>query len=365
MTTTIEFRPSRQVRDPQLVVDRVLATRPRGPQFGVLKPGASGALRSSPSMANPNRSTSRWGKVVLASGVAPTPRSSSPVVVATPQHQNGFAQSRSAHPASARGSATRPFNGRVANVPARRAATTEPNVVPFAPRTTPVTPIDAPDRSRQVSASASLVGRGLNPGRPEAPQSVSTGRATGLKMSGRSDGRTVGASSVASASSVGATEFRPRGSGTSSARSSRSLTSTLKTEGSAALAAHRYTESAPRRATPERSRESVRDAHLRVALAPRRVIKRSSVKAAMFFAVATLAISAATAAVVVQARLAEKQEILDGIRVDVSTAERTNDRLRVEVADLESPTRVLLAASEMGLQPVDAVFTSSDAAATR
>lgn len=56
-------------------------------------------------------------------------------------------------------------------------------------------------------------------------------------------------------------------------------------------------------------------------------------------------------AVALHAQLAQRQGHLDGLRVRLAEAERTHERLRLDVATLQSPLRIVAAADRMGLRP--------------
>jgi cell division protein FtsL len=62
-------------------------------------------------------------------------------------------------------------------------------------------------------------------------------------------------------------------------------------------------------------------------------------------------VSIAFAAVFMHASLARTQLSIDKLNIDITQAERMNQRLRVEVATLEAPDRIVSVAQELGLQP--------------
>ena len=61
------------------------------------------------------------------------------------------------------------------------------------------------------------------------------------------------------------------------------------------------------------------------------------------------------AAVAMHATLAQDQLVLDTNRVKVQQAERINQHLRVEVAELESPDRIVAVAASLGMKSPDEV----------
>lgn len=61
------------------------------------------------------------------------------------------------------------------------------------------------------------------------------------------------------------------------------------------------------------------------------------------------------AAVAMHATLAQDQLVLDTGRTQVQRAERVNQHLRVEVAELESPERVVAVAVALGMRSPDEV----------
>lgn len=61
------------------------------------------------------------------------------------------------------------------------------------------------------------------------------------------------------------------------------------------------------------------------------------------------------AAVAMHATLAQDQLVLDTGRTRVQRAERVNQHLRVEVAELESPERVVAVAASLGMSSPDEV----------
>lgn len=75
------------------------------------------------------------------------------------------------------------------------------------------------------------------------------------------------------------------------------------------------------------------------------------------------------AAVAMHATLAQDQLVLDQDRLRVQQAERANQHLRVEVAELESPERIVAVAASLGMKSPDevtfmpAVGTGADATA--
>jgi cell division protein FtsL len=73
-------------------------------------------------------------------------------------------------------------------------------------------------------------------------------------------------------------------------------------------------------------------------------------KVLVTLAVVTL-VSIAFAAVFMHASLARTQLSIDKLNIDITQAERMNQRLRVEVATLEAPDRIVSVAQELGLQP--------------
>lgn len=69
-------------------------------------------------------------------------------------------------------------------------------------------------------------------------------------------------------------------------------------------------------------------------------------------------------------KLAKNQIVLDQTRVDISVQERANQRLRVEVAELQAPQRIVAEAEKMGMVPsaevefLDSSSSSADTAVT-
>jgi cell division protein FtsL len=62
-------------------------------------------------------------------------------------------------------------------------------------------------------------------------------------------------------------------------------------------------------------------------------------------------VSIAFAAVFMHASLARTQLSIDKLNIDITQAERMNQRLRVQVATLEAPDRIVSVAQELGLEP--------------
>ena len=68
--------------------------------------------------------------------------------------------------------------------------------------------------------------------------------------------------------------------------------------------------------------------------------------------------------------LAKNQLVLDQLRSDISVEEQSNQRLRVEVAELQAPQRIVSEAERMGMAPstevvfLNAVSVSTQPAAT-
>jgi hypothetical protein len=64
------------------------------------------------------------------------------------------------------------------------------------------------------------------------------------------------------------------------------------------------------------------------------------------------------------AKLAKNQIVLDKLRTDISVEERSNQRWRVDVAELQAPQRIVAEAEKMGMAPSrDVVFLDSAALA--
>ena len=64
-------------------------------------------------------------------------------------------------------------------------------------------------------------------------------------------------------------------------------------------------------------------------------------------------------------KLAKNQLALDKLRADVSIEERSNQTLRVEVAELQAPQRIVAEAERMGMEPsTEVMFLSNATGAT-
>ena len=72
------------------------------------------------------------------------------------------------------------------------------------------------------------------------------------------------------------------------------------------------------------------------------------------------------AAVALNARLAKDQLVLDAQKTRVAAEDRAYQRLRVEVAELESPERIVAMAADLGMQtPSDVTFMRADVSRTK
>lgn len=306
----MSLRPSLQPPDPARALKFALTTRPRGTSLSVDAGRMTvSETRSRTSVGNPNRTERAWGTVIIDREIAGR-------VLSARTEQNSRVASavsvgprRSDHPAgAARGS-----NGAVSNDSFRSArsdsvvknAASRP--LPLAPRplreSGPVAPA-----MKHISDAARTAGRRPNV-RPHP---------TVLSNSNVDQTLTIGATALAS-------EPLQR-------RSNRE-TQTLNDEP--------LVERNLRVAKPPRIRATRRQRRFRF------------VFSSTFLVLVVLGVFGS--AIALHATLAKNQLVLDDVRGQVTEAERSNQRLRVQVAELEAPAHVISVANALGLVASDQV----------
>ena len=322
-----QLRPSQQSRGVERAVAFAANPSRRSESLAAATNRSSvSAVASSMVIANPNRTTRRWGTVSVTETNAVRQTADGPAAATQ--------RSRSAHPtagspvASSRaGQSSRQTTGSQ-NSSGRSNRTDQPsrsNVVAMHPRGSEQTPSrQSPSPSRQAPSR-------------QNPSPKQASRPATLERSGP-----VGQSA------------RPLSSGTDGRRLARHGSLRLgvvtpevggpEVVGATALAPQ--PQSYSRISKPKKANVH---ADLRVARPPRQVRRRLlSRPSTTLFAIA-LVLGGAVSAIVLHADLAKNQLVLDELRIEVGAQERTNQRLRVEVAELEAPARIINAANELGL----------------
>jgi cell division protein FtsL len=125
-------------------------------------------------------------------------------------------------------------------------------------------------------------------------------------------------------------------------------TRSYATNGSLALANPEF-GSRPNPRAQEQERVSPTRPSLRV-LSGGKVAGKTRKKVLIALAVVAL-VTVAFAAVFMHASLARTQLGIDKLNIEITQAERMNQRLRVQVATLEAPDRIVAVAQELGLEP--------------
>ena len=153
----------------------------------------------------------------------------------------------------------------------------------------------------------------------------------------------------AGASAIRSTQTHP----TAIANAPQGSTRRYATNGSAALAEPAYfTQPSPSAQSVQRSNptqaKSTRPT-LSV-LAGGKAVGKTRKKVLGILAIAAL-VTIAFAAVFMHASLARTQMGIDKLNIDITQAERMNQRLRVQVATLQAPDRIVSVAQELGLEP--------------
>lgn len=312
-----QLRPSQQSRGAtRAVAFAASASRRSGSLDAAIGRSQVSSVASPMVIANPNRTTRRWGTVAVSEN-----RSAADSARA----RSAIAQARAEHP-TASGRKTGTDGHAMASSRSTRSSTYSSTDSPTpGPRPTG----SGSTETRSIGARSNVVA--LHP-----------------KVTQRRDGQRGPSANSGPVGSVGA--------------GPRLLTLGTQTVGATALAAQPEKQPSPRQAKPKSATsKSALKPNLRVARPPRRVRRRlASRPATVFFAIA-LVVAGAVSAIVLHADLAQNQLVLDQLRVEVAEEERTNQRLRVEVAELEAPARLISAARELGLVPAERVdYTAVD-----
>jgi cell division protein FtsL len=341
-------RPSQQVRGTDRAIAFATATPRRSSSLdAATNRTSSSPLRSTVSFPNPNRSTRRWGTVSVreSDATAETRRE------LRQAQALGVDAARRAHPAHGRAGVVKEIR------PARDSSNGSVGSV-----------------GSVSSANGSSKGPASGRGAATANRSASTASASArsnvvaLRGSGQAQRRNLSEQGIASGS-TGARPIRGTAGSTSGVRGSNKALQLatgavdLHTDGSTALAPRAKPRTIKPEATkPEATKPQTRNSKtgistpkLQVARPQRRVAKRSVLRPFSAVFAVGLVLAGAVSAIVMHADLAKNQLVLDQVRREVSAEERTNQRLRVEVAELEAPARLIGAANEIGLVSAERV----------
>ncbi len=329
-----QLRPSQQSRGAERAVAFAANASRRSESLTAATNRSSVSAVASPMViANPNRTTRRWGTVAVAE--------TSVVRQTANGHAAATQRSRSAHPTagslegSSRAGQSPRQTGANQNSSGRSNRTDQPsrsNVVAMYPRGSEQAP------SRQAPSQQSPSSSRQAPSQ-QSPSPKQGSRSAKLERSGR-----VGQSARTLSSGTAGQRLAQHG----ARRLGVVAPEVLGPEvvGATALAPQPQTQSYSRISKPKKAKVQ---ADLRVARPPRQVRRRLlSRPSTTLFAIA-LVLGGAVSAIVLHADLAKNQLVLDKLRIDVGDQERTNQRLRVEVAELEAPARIINAANELGL----------------
>jgi cell division protein FtsL len=339
-------RPSLRPPDTTRALQFAATTRPRGSTLSADTHRAiSPSLKSSVFAPNPNRGERRWGTVAVDVEMAQRAVEARREVAARESVQrprkhlsavsergvgDGASESvgrgrdaavaaREAHPAGG-SRRQRPVAARRTGIrspaPRRSGTAARPVAVPVTHSVATNRELASPRRFRSDVATADVRTPGEHSGSPAVPASSVRKLAAGRSVD------------------VGATD------------------------GATALAAVPKVRSAARAAEAKRSPVRERRADLRVARPPRIQSTPRQRRLRFGFLVTSafvLILGVFSSAIALHATLAKNQLVLDEVRAKVTQAERQNQRLRVEVAELEAPAHVIGKASELGLVPADRV----------
>ncbi len=345
-----QLRPSQQSRGAERAVAFAANASRRSESLTAATNRSSVSAVASPMViANPNRTTRRWGTVAVTQ--------TSVVRQTANGHAAATQKSRSAHPTagSSAGSSRAGQSPRETvanqNSSGRSNRTDQPsrsNVVAMYPRGSEQAPSrQSPSPSRQ-SPSPSRLSPSPSRQSPSPSRQASSQQTPSPKQGSRS-------AKLERSGHVGQSA-RTHSSGTAGQRLAQHGTLRLgvvgpevlgpEVVGATALAPQPQTQSYSRISKPKKAKVQ---ADLRVARPPRQVRRRLlSRPSTTLFAIA-LVLGGAVSAIVLHADLAKNQLVLDKLRIEVGDQERTNQRLRVEVAELEAPARIINAANELGL----------------
>jgi cell division protein FtsL len=337
-------RPSQQHRAAdRAVAFATTASRRSSSLDAAAQKSTTTPVRSSMVIANPNRSTRRWGTVqvretdttrnerVAAREAGEARQSSLAIRAAQAVHPAGDART-----AGARSTGTRPER-RVGLLPAERTATASASVGSAGLL-----------RTREASRSNVVAMRSV-------PSVHSTHAGTRSTVNPKRSGA-ISASTTSTTSNV----FANAGTRSSNAAKSRGALHVATLVGSEDFETVGATALAPAKREARKSstrpvKTESKAANLRVARPQRRVARRTIARPASAVFAILLLVAGAVSAIVMHADLAKSQLVLDKVRVAVGTEERTNQRLRVEIAELESPVRIITAANQIGLVSAERV----------
>lgn len=327
-----QLRPSQQSRGAERAVSFAESASRRSTSLdAAIARSPVSPVASSMVIANPNRSTRRWGTVAV-----------SPVEVSGESTRTATAmtRARSAHPTAPGRETGLGVKGDLgSNGRPQRSTPVRSNVVAMHPKST-----EQPTGKRVAAAPP-------DPFHTQRPPDRTTASARTSNVGTRTLPQTASRETKSRE-----TARRTRSGGPPSAAGARLLVVGPETIGATALAPQPEQQPYSRIRKPRQVEKGAEtQPNLRVARPPRRVRRRLvSRPTTALFAIA-LVLAGAVSAIVLHADLAQNQLVLDKLRVEVGAEERTNQRLRVEVAELEAPARLISAATELGLVSAERV----------
>jgi cell division protein FtsL len=326
-----QLRPSQQTRGADRAVAFAnTASRRSASLDAAAQKSTTTPIRNAMVIPNPNRTTRRWGTVQI--------KETESMRDARELHVSAIRAAREAHPGENRVTPT----GSERLAPQR---TTQRTTQRTAVRTTSASTATAEVRTQREIVRSNVVA--MYPG----TRSVSEKRTSAAVRSTVSVSVTAGASGRVAGARGASVQRAAKSHGTLHVATS-APSEDFVTAGATALAPISLDA---RKSPVRRAKPDLKTANLRVARPARRVARRTIARPASAVFAIMLLVAGAVSAIVMHADLAKNQLVLDKVRVAVGTEERTNQRLRVEVAELEAPARVITAANQIGLVSAERV----------
>jgi cell division protein FtsL len=329
-------RPSQQVRG----TDRAVAFATKTPRRSssldaALLRTSTSPVRSPASMPNPNRSTRRWGTVSIreTEAMAHTRRE------LRSAHESGVESARQVHPATGRAGAVAVNANRPSTIDRRTSAG---NTTATASAQSNVVAL----RSQSQKTRRSSVGQ-----TGHAAQAALVAEKTQAALPTQRRQPVLGSGSDSVRAHSKSSRHGARG---SSKALQMAVAIDLHSDGSVALAPKPKLQPAAENGKAAKSESRTSKPKLQV-VRPQRNVKRSVLRPYSALLAIGLIFAGAISAIVMHADLAKNQLVLDKVRREVGAEERTNQRLRVEVAELEAPARVIAAANQLGLVSAERV----------
>jgi cell division protein FtsL len=326
-----QLRPSQQSQGADRAVAFANAASRRSASLDVAaQKSTTTPIRNSMVIPNPNRTTRRWGTVQIKE----TEAMRNARVEARELQLSAIRAARGEHPATG--------EARVA---------TSRGSERLAARRIPSPRLGTPLPAGRTSSSAANASAATASARTHAE----TGRSNVVAMR-----RGTHASATTQPTTQPTTAGRATAAKTSATARASTTAATALTVSSANFGTDGATALAPalreaRKSSMRRTKPDLKTANLRVARPQRRIARRTIARPASALFAMMLLVAGAVSAIVMHADLAKNQLLLDKVRVAVGTEERTNQRLRVEVAELEAPARIITAANQIGLVSAERV----------